>query len=422
MAKDRVVWAAAATAGGVTAATALARPVGDRLSDLHVYLGAAASPSLYDFTRGDAPFTYPPFAAMLFRALAHLPVASVQVAWTLATLAVIALIAALGKPGRAGPLALALALSAPIASNLQFGQVSVFLAGLVVVDLLALVVAQPYIPAADTRLRYHSRRTRWAGSLIGLAAAVKLTPLIFIPLLWCAGRRRAAITATVTFAGCAAVAALALPGDSWRFWTAEMFHVNRLGHIASAGNQSLNGMLLRFGVPESSRSLLVLTIGGAIAAIGLWRGARLARSGDWLGATIVLGAASVVLSPVSWTHHQIWLVLAVLLPVSGPAWVRAGWRMVVLAVMLLPVTGIDSPVWTNARLLLAVVVAAVVPVCRRDNPITPAAATAPESTASAVPVPPNRKPSPSTNAPAVAATTGLVTLTMASGAASPPPE
>ena len=85
---------------------------------------------------------------------------------------------------------------------------------------------------------------------------------------------------------------------------------------------------------------------------------------------MVVGAASVVLSPVSWTHHQVWLVLAVLLPVRGPAWSRYAWMTLVLAVMLLPVTALGGPVWTNARLLLAV---AVVVAVRLDRPTTPTA-------------------------------------------------
>jgi alpha-1,2-mannosyltransferase len=405
----RHAWTAAAVVATVTAAAALRRPPDIRLSDLSVYVGAvgglADGASLYDFTRGAAPFTYPPFAGVLFGPLTWLPLPPVQFLWTLATVATVAGLAVLVKRDRAGPLALALFLSAPISSDLRYGQVSLFLAGFIAVDVLAL------------------RRTPWFGSLIGIAAAIKLTPLIFIPMLWLAGRRRAAVTAAATFAGCAVIAAMVLPGDSWRFWTTEVFQVSRLGHIMSAGNQSLNGMLLRLAVPESARSVLVLTIGGAVAAIALWRAGRLARHGDWLSALVVVGAASIVLSPVSWTHHQVWLVLAVLLPVRGPAWARYAWVTLVLAVMLLPVTALGGPVWTNSRLLLAVVVAtgAGVVAVRRDRPTTPTAAITAAPRASTAPSVPDRKPSPRTSTPIVAATAGLATLTIASGAASPPP-
>jgi alpha-1,2-mannosyltransferase len=367
MGRQRIWWAAAAVVAAVIAAAALSRPAGVRLSDLAVYLGATAGlehgASLYDFIRGNAPFTYPPFAGLLLRPLTPLPTLPLQVAWSLATVATVAGLAVLvarsaGLAQRAGLLALVLMLSAPVSSDLKYGQASLFLAGLIVVDVLTL------------------RRTRWAGALIGVAAAVKLTPLIFIPMLWLAGRRAAAVTATATFAGCAAIGAIHLPGDSWRFWTDEVFRVDRLGYITSAGNQSLNGALLRFQIGPDVRPVLVAVIGGAIAAIALWRAGRLARDGEWLAATIVAGAASVVLSPVSWTHHQIWLVLAVLLPVRGPGWARRAWTLVVLGVMLLPVTALGPPLWSNARLLLAIAVAVAVPAVGRTRAARPPSPTA----------------------------------------------
>ncbi|GAB2565807.1 hypothetical protein Aab01nite_47040 [Paractinoplanes abujensis] len=361
----RWMWLTTALTGAVTAAVVLGKPVDARLTDLSVYLGAvgglADGDSLYDFTRGAAPFTYPPFAALVFTPLTWVPVPVVQIAWTVVTLAAVAALAVLVMRGRAtadgagntrgqamtaapasGPAASAIAalvlvLSAPISSNLKYGQVSLFLVVLVLTDVLLL------------------RRTGANGVLIGIAAAVKLTPLIFIPLLWFSGRRRAAVVATLTFAGCGLVGALALPGDSWRFWTGELFHVSRLGYITGAGNQSLNGALMRLDVPDHARSVLVLAIGGGIVAAALIRAVRLAGEKYWLGATVVVGAAGIVLSPVSWTHHQVWLVLAALLPVAGPAWVRAAWPAVVVTVMLLPLVG-------ESRLLLAVAVAALVPV------------------------------------------------------------
>ncbi len=340
------IWIAAGLVAAVTAGSALGKPAEARMTDLSVYLGAVNGltdgASLYDFTRGAAPFTYPPFAALLFTPLTWLPVIVVQLAWTLATLATVAGLAVLVTRQRTTGTttafaALALVLSAPVSSDLKYGQVSLFLAALVAVDLLAL------------------RRTPWFGALIGVVAAVKLTPLIFIPLLWFAGRRKDAVVAGSTFAGCGLVAALALPGDSWRFWTGEVFHVSRLGYITGVGNQSLNGALMRLDLPTALGTGLVLAIGGAVTLIALRRAARRARHGDWLSAMVVVGAASVVLSPVSWTHHQIWLVLAALLPVRHPAL----WRAAVLALMLLPVTAL--PLLSESRLLLAIVVAAVIP-------------------------------------------------------------
>jgi alpha-1,2-mannosyltransferase len=318
----------------VTGYAALTRPAGPRLSDLDVYLGAVTGlthgQSLYDFILGNAPFTYPPFAGLLMAPLTGVPKPVLQLLWTLATIATVILIGRLS--GRDTPLiALALFLSAPVSSDLRYGQVSLFLGLLILVDIQR-------IPG------------RAQGILIGVAAAIKLTPLIFIPMLWLGGRRRAARDAAATFLACGMTAALILPGDSWRYWTTEVRDVNRLGFIDSLGNQSLNGALIRLNILPPVRPLLALFLGGLITLIALYRARKLARNGDWLAATITVGAASIVLSPVSWTHHQIWLVLAACLA-RGTALKAIG-----LTVMILPATA----VWGEARLLWAIAVAVTI--------------------------------------------------------------
>jgi alpha-1,2-mannosyltransferase len=332
---ERPSWLPAILIATVLAWMTLHRDAAARMPDFQVYLGAVDGlrhgASLYDFARDNAPFTYPPFAGVLFWPLTWPPTLAVQTAWTVATIATVLWLAR-----KTGAKALILMLSAPIASDLRYGQVSLFLAALVALDVL--------------------RPSRAQGVLVGVAAAIKLTPLIFIPMLWVTGRRRAAVFAAGTFAVCGAIGAAVLPGDSWRFWTTEMFHVSRLGNITSVGNQSLNGALMRLDAPM--RPALALAAGGVVAILALRRAARAASP---LEALIVVGAASVVLSPVSWTHHQVWLVLAVLLPIP-----RLG-KVAVAAIMLLPVTALDDPLWSNARLILAMLVAAALPTTQRTR-------------------------------------------------------
>jgi alpha-1,2-mannosyltransferase len=350
----RPLWVVVVAVAGFAGYRALARPAGLRLTDLAVYTGAVdglrSGASLYDFIRGDAPFTYPPFAGLVMWPLAAVPTGPLQLVWTLATVAIVVTLAwSLRTPRWPAPLlAVILLLSAPVSSNLRYGQVSIGIAALVLLDLLFL------------------RRSRYQGVATGIAAAIKLTPLMFLVLLWCAGRRRPATVAGFTFAACAAVAVLVLPGDSLRFWGTEMWHVSRLGYIDSVGNQSLNGALIRLGIGNPERFLITAPLAGAVAVVALRRAADAAGRDQWLAAAVIAGAASVVVSPVSWTHHQIWLVLAALLPVG-----RWWWPATVLAVMLLPVTA----VWCDGRLLLAVVVAAAVPYRGRGRPLIRTTAT-----------------------------------------------
>src|SRR6266498_798033 len=353
-------WLPAAAIAAIESYMALFRPAGVRLSDLAVYVGAVNGlrdgASLYAFMSADqAPFTYPPFAGLILLPLTYAATFPLQLAWTLVTVAtIVGLSGLLARTATTAPhpllapaVAAALFLSAPVSSDLKFGQVSIGLAALVVVDVVAL------------------RNSRFHGVLVGLAAAVKLTPLIFIPMLWLARRRKAALAAASTFVACGAVSWAALPADSWLFWGTHMWHASRLGQITSVGNQSFNGALMRLGITDPARSLTVLVVAGVVAAVALRRAGHLGRNGDWLSATVVAGAASIVVSPVSWTHHQVWLVMAPLLPVRGSAWVQRAWSAAVLAVMCLPVTALGPPVWSNARMLTAIGVACLLPIQSR---------------------------------------------------------
>jgi alpha-1,2-mannosyltransferase len=308
-----------------TAGLVFLRPGADRLADLHVYWGAAQAvvhgQPLYGFhaENGD-PFTYPPFALLLFLPLGLIPEPVVGVAWTLATFGAFVGLARLivtrwprDRPGDRQALvwagAIGLLMSAPGQSNVRFGQVSVF------VVLLALADAVGVVPA------------RWRGVLVGIAAAVKLTPLLFVVFFLLAGRRREAVRATASFAGCGVLAGVLIPQASWTYWTSAMLSTSRIGDLAALGNQSLNGILLRAGIAECWRPLVWAVALVVLCAAALWRARDLHLAGLDVHAAVLVGCATVVASPVSWTHHQFWTVLAAMLLVAGPIPVRraAGW-------------------------------------------------------------------------------------------------
>ncbi|MEO3775888.1 hypothetical protein ABGB16_03340 [Micromonospora sp. B11E3] len=141
--------------------------------------------------------------------------------------------------------------------------------------------------------------------------------------------------------------------------------MNRVGNIATGGNQSLNGALLRLEAPDTWRTALAGAIGIAVVVVALIRASRANRNGDPFAAAVIIGAAGLVFSPVSWTHHQVWLVLAGLIAVGGRRGTIA-WFALVAAIMVLPVTSLGATLPTtaltgNARLLLAVAVACLVP-------------------------------------------------------------
>jgi len=308
------------------------RPSGDQLADLHVYWGTARAISrgvgLYDFhaPNGD-PFTYPPFAMVLFWPLSLIPEVVARVVWTLATVAALPALAwALTRatPPRstwrhpavwwAG--SSVLLMSAPGQSNIRFGQVSIF------VVLLALLDAGEITPP------------RWRGVLIGIAAAIKLTPLLFIAYLLITGKRRDAARAALAFTGCAALAAAILPGASVDFWTSALFTTSRVGDLSSLGNQSINGALLRMGLSDPIRSLLWVGLAGACCVLALVQARRAAQAGHPLAAAVIIGCATIAGSPVSWMHHQFWTVAAgIALVVVGPTW-RTRWAGVAVILVM----------------------------------------------------------------------------------------
>jgi uncharacterized membrane protein len=128
-----------------------------------------------------------------FAAASGLSFANWQVALTVATIGLLPVVAYLalglaGQPPGLSRLAGALAIAAvglwvePLVGTLLFGQINVLL--------LALVVGDLALPD----------RFRGKGIGIGLAAAIKLTPLIFIPYLLLTRRVRAAVVSALTTA------------------------------------------------------------------------------------------------------------------------------------------------------------------------------------------------------------------------------
>ncbi|WP_189952597.1 glycosyltransferase 87 family protein [Streptomyces alanosinicus] len=284
--------------------------------DLRVYYGAVHTwvhhgGRIYDYrvpgtTYG---FTYPPFAALAMLPLALLDRTSAIVVSLLVNLAALAaILRILAGPGwrRHGWFRWALclcllAMFEPLRDTFSFGQVNLVL--------LALVLGDCWLLATG--------RGRWAGVGIGLAAAVKLTPALFIGLLLLAGRRRAAGLATVVAAAATALAAWADPGASRFYWTEALWDTGRVGRLDYVSNQSLQGVLARLG--ETGRPLwataVLLTL-----CVWAWRTRGAVKAGDRTAAFALTGAAACLVSPITWVHHLVWLLpsFAVLLRTGHP--------------------------------------------------------------------------------------------------------
>ena len=287
--------------------------------DLRVY--RAAGRSLLDhgtpfrsfFTTNHLPFTYSPFALLALTPLSFGPLGLVEGAWWLASSA--ALVAALYVlipnstrigTSRARRLAIASLMGGaatlvlePVRSNMDYGQINLLLMWLVVADL-----RQP--------------RPKFRGLAIGLAAAVKLTPIVY--LLFFAVRRdwRSVIQGAVAFSTLSLVAWLILPADSALYWFHEVTDVARVGSIASTSNQSLNGMLHRLHfLGRATNAAVWVALCFTVVVLGGLIVRRLASNQRPLvESVLVLALVELLISPISWTHHWSWLALAPLTTLS----------------------------------------------------------------------------------------------------------
>ncbi|MGH3274097.1 MAG: glycosyltransferase 87 family protein [Streptosporangiaceae bacterium] len=266
------------------------------------------------------PFTYPPIAAVLLAPLTLLPMKSASTLLTLLSAALTAVVLRLfvaaswppaGNSERpagwrtVGWLLPAALMLEPVRSTILYGQVNVLLMALVTADCLGPV-------------------GRWPrGALVGLAAAVKLTPAAFLLFFLLRRDWRAAATAALSF--CLATAAgFALAWrDSLQYWTSTVFQIGRPGNPIYAANQSIEAVLARAGlVPDSLTGRGVWLAASALVVLLACLGMRHAldrgqngsdhgnRSGEYRGwdawALSLNAFAALLVSPISWSHHWVW--------------------------------------------------------------------------------------------------------------------
>ncbi|HEY0719558.1 MAG TPA: glycosyltransferase family 87 protein, partial [Streptosporangiaceae bacterium] len=209
-------------------------------------------------------FTYPPFAAALFGLSGAAPEIVLKISMVVLSGAGLALLAWLSvraagfghRPELAFAAAALALLAQPVAYTLHLGEVNLILAALVAADLL----------------RRHDG-VWWQGIATGVAAGIKLTPLIFVAYLLATGRIRAAVTAIVTFGGTVIAGIAVLPGPSRSFWLRGVFlDQHRIGNNFNPANQSLAGMMAR--------------LGGGLPAVYLW----------WVAAALITGAGGLAIA------------------------------------------------------------------------------------------------------------------------------
>lgn len=288
------------------------------------------------------PFTYPPLAAIAFGPLALVPLSVGSVAITAVTLLLLVVsswivLTRLQVPQAwwlaVGVAGLAVWWLEPVQENFRFGQVNVILMTLVIADCVP-------------------RRTPWPrGLLVGLAIALKLTPAVFLLYFLLRRDGRAILTAVASFAGATLLAFALAWRDSVQYWTVTVHDTTRIGNPSFQTNQNVAGALARLGLTQSTQFGLWTAACLAVLALTVWAVRRvLAAPPDDVDsaptvALICVALFGLVVSPVSWSHHWVWIVPTTL--VLAVLAVRR--RDVLLG--LVCVAGVALTVWTPIQLL-----------------------------------------------------------------------
>jgi hypothetical protein len=331
--------------GGAVLFAAIAIPMFGRdyvFFDMRIYHGAmrwwVAGGELYEFIAPNTTlgYTYPPFAALTMVPMVTMPTLAASWLNTVMSVAALGFVLAVllvpiadryGWPrwptlGVALPLAVALE---PGRETLGFGQVNLLLFALIFADLLGLRWAARREPGrvagwaarslpagglADAvgRLWWSGA---WAGVGIGLATAVKLTPGLFILYLLVSRQRRAAVVAMATAGGASLAGWVVAPRESSAYFTSVLWQTDRVGAADFTPNQSLAGVLARLYDSPEAPGLLWLSFAALCCALGLSRAVSAHQEGDELAAFTLVGLTATVISPISWTHHLVFVVPAV---------------------------------------------------------------------------------------------------------------
>ncbi|OFK67565.1 MULTISPECIES: glycosyltransferase 87 family protein [unclassified Corynebacterium] len=298
------------------------------------------APYIFEF-----PFTYPPFAGLLFKVLPFFSKDALTIIWpSLMFLAVLAIIVMIfrerGVKMTPAAVLIAVLLTALTPANetmhgsLYYGQVNVF---------LMLLVAFDFLPI----------KRRLPGVGIGLAAGIKLTPAYMGLALLFEKRWWAAAGAVITFLVTVVLGFLFVP-DAMVFWTDAMFNSSRVGEHANPGAKSLRSLMFReLGIDGGIWWILAVIVVFALTCLAL-RTAYL--RGNRSAAFALTGLSTCLVSPFSWYHHFVWTIpfivmvfvsvnQAVSSRVSGKGGEQLAGLASVAALFVLSLPFMSVPVW-----------------------------------------------------------------------------
>lgn len=205
----------------------------------------------------------------------------------------------------------------PVVLNDDFAQINVVIMALVVLDVAP---RKRFLPQ---------------GWIIGLATAIKLTPAAMLLYFLVQRRVKPIITAAVSAIAATGVAGLIRWDQTKEFFTSVLLDMGGGGDIGVdptyTSNSSIKAVLMRLPVDRAwldangdAINVAWLVFSLALVVFAAWLMVRLIEHGLTTEAWLVNALVMLLISPISWSHHWVWLAL--IFPVAGyrlanlPAW------------------------------------------------------------------------------------------------------
>ena len=294
------------------------------------------------------PFIYPPFGALVMVPLAgdwfsHAVAGDIMIVLSnlLIGLVVMLLAFALNRQ-RSNPFVSSDVIAAasliwgivlifePVRLNNGFAQINIIIMVLVALDLIP------------------RKRLKWLpqGWLIGVAAAIKITPLAMLLYFLVRKEIKPIITAGISAIIATLIAAAVRWDVAWEYFSVKLLSMGTGGDFgvqtAYQSNSSIKGAIERLytsqeGMEAASTitNIIWLCLAIITVVLGGWLMIALMKRGLNIEAWMINAFIMLLISPVSWSHHWVWVAIAIpVLLYRAITWRHLNWAAGILISIL----------------------------------------------------------------------------------------
>ncbi|MGO3377597.1 MAG: glycosyltransferase family 87 protein [Corynebacterium casei] len=218
----------------------------------------------------------------------------------------------------------------PVRLNNGFAQINIIIMVLVALDLIP------------------RKRLKWLpqGWLIGVAAAIKITPLAMLLYFLVRKEIKPIITAAISAIIATLIAAAVRWDVAWEYFSVKLLSMGTGGDFgvqtAYQSNSSIKGAIERLytsqeGMETASTitNIIWLCLAIITVVLGGWLMVALMKRGLNIEAWMINAFIMLLISPVSWSHHWVWVAIAIpVLLYRAITWRHLNWAAGILISIL----------------------------------------------------------------------------------------